>query len=60
VYQRNDVHDRDIPFAPLDSANEVAMQSRQLSQLLLREATIKTQLAHLLTERSSGVAARWF
>src|SRR5260370_23559729 len=33
------------------------MQLRQFSQLFLREATLQAQLAHLLSERSSGVAA---
>jgi len=57
VGQGNDVYDRDIPFAPLDAAYVVAMQIRQFSQLLLREATLKAQLAHLFSERSSGVAS---
>jgi len=57
VGQSNDVYERDIPFAPLDTAYVVAMQIRQFSQLLLREAAFKAQLAHLLSERSSGVAA---
>jgi len=55
--QSNDVYDRDIPFATFDSTYVVAMQIRQFSQFLLREATLKAQLAHLFSERSSGVAA---
>jgi len=57
VCQRNDVNDRDVPFAPLDSANVVAMQIRKFSQLLLREAALQAQLPHLLSERSSGVGS---
>ncbi len=55
--QCNDVYDRDIPFASLYTTNVVTMQIGQFSQLLLREATLKAQLSHLLSERSSGVAA---
>ena len=33
------------------------MQIRKFSQLFLREAALKAELAHLLSERSSGVAS---
>ncbi len=57
VCQRNDVYDRDITLASFDSAHVIPMQVREFSQLLLREAALQAQFAHLLSERSSGVAA---
>lgn len=51
-----DVDERWIPFTALDSADVRVVQARPVRQLLLREATRLSQLAHPSPERQLQLA----
>jgi len=55
VCERDDVEQRDIALAPLDSANVVAMEVCQFGKFFLGKALLKAELAHVNSERSFGI-----
>lgn len=53
----DDVEQRNVALAPLDSADVVAVQVRQLGEFLLRQAALSAQFAQPPAELDSRVVA---
>jgi hypothetical protein len=54
----HDIEQADVPLAALDPAHIVAMQFRQLRELLLRQLALHSQLADTPSEYDSRVGIR--
>ena len=53
--KRDDVQERYVALASLDSTDVIAMEVGQFGKLFLREPSLKPELAHVHTERGSGI-----
>src|ERR1051326_5203243 len=56
----NDIHQRHVPFRPLDLADVVPVESRQLSEPLLREISLSPQFTESLAEEAEDLIAHSF
>jgi hypothetical protein len=55
VGELHDVDQANVPFAALDPADVIAVQFRQLRELLLRETAFYSQFAEASSESDSGI-----